>query len=239
MITFQNRQISEEEIVTTLKYNFQLKDICHQIIYQDKIQKLASELELIVTPEEIQIEADRRRYRQRLIHIQDTLNWLNDALMSPEDWEKSIYCYLLTKKLAEKLFKNQVEQYFQENIREFEQIVLYQIVVPYELLAQEIFYQIEEAEMSFYEAAHLYDISENRRRTCGYEGIVYRRNLHPDLAKVAFSGKVGEVIAPICLQQTSHILLVEDFIPAELTTARYEEILNHLLQNWLNSDSRG
>lgn len=237
MITFQNHEISEEEIVKALKYNFQLKDICNQIIYQDKIQQIASKLDIIITPQEIQIEADQRRYRQRLIHIQDTLDWLNNALMSPEDWETSIHCYLLTKKLAEKLFKNQVEQYFQNNIREFEQIVLYQIVVPYELLAQEIFYQIEEAEMSFYEAAHLYDIDENRRRTCGYEGIVYRRNLHPDLANVAFSAKVGEVMTPICLQQTSHILLVEDFIPAELTTARYEEILNHLLQSWLESDS--
>lgn len=235
MIYFQGQAIEELEIINALKYKTQLKDICQSIIYQRKIQRIAREQNIEVQPEEIQIEADKQRYVKKLIHIQETLAWLDDALMTQQDWEASLYYELLTQKLAEKLFKNQVAEYFQEHRVNYEQIVLYQIVVPYELLAQEIFYQIAEAEMSFYEAAHLYDIDEKRRRTCGYEGIVFRHNLHPDLAKLAFSGKVGEVFAPIHLQKNSHILLVEEFMTAELTPTRYEEILNYLLQTWLRS----
>ena len=75
--------------------------------------------------------------------------------------------------------------------------MLYQIIVNDEKLAQEIFYQLEEQEISFYEAAHIYNIDEKRREQCGFEGKLDRWNLNPEIAAIIFSARLGEIIKPL------------------------------------------
>jgi len=72
--------------------------------------------------------------------------------------------------------------------------LLYQIVVPFERVAQQLFYQIEEQEISFYEAAHLYDIDEKRRHQCGFERKLYRRSLNPNIATILSRARLKEVL---------------------------------------------
>ncbi|MCZ0901689.1 peptidylprolyl isomerase, partial [Microcoleus sp. HI-ES] len=110
------------------------------------------------------------------------------------------------------------------------------IVVANPQLAQELFYQIQEGEISFFDAAHLYDIDENRRHICGCEGKVYRWGLKPDIAVAVFSAKPGEVIRPIETELGYHLFLVEKFLPAELTPERYQEILHNLFNEWLANE---
>jgi len=137
---------------------------------------------------------------------------------------------LLAQKLAEYLFSKEAEKFFAQNRLDFDQILLYQIIVPYEKLAQELFYQVEEKEISFYEAAHLYDIDEKRRHQCGCEGKLYCWNLKPDIAAVVFSAQLGTVIGPVKTAQGHHLLVVEEFIPAELTSERHQEIIDRMFK---------
>ena len=104
---------------------------------------------------------------------------------------------LIAKKLAESLFAKEAEKFFAQNKLNFDQIALYQMILPDERLAQELFYQIEEREISFYEAAHLYEIDERRRHQCGYEGKLYRWSFKPDISAIIFSAKRKEVFGPI------------------------------------------
>jgi parvulin-like peptidyl-prolyl isomerase len=229
-------KIQPEEIITMLKKGIQLKEVCQQILSQQIIDKAAQERAIILTTQEIQAEADSLRYTNHLVKASDTLAWLTDQLITAEDWEAGIRDRLLAQKLAEFLFAKEVEKYFVENKLDFEQVLLYRIVVPYEQLAQEIFYQIEEGEMSFYEAAHLYDMEERRRRECGYEGKLYRWNFKPDLVVIIFKARVGEILGPLRIDDASNLFMVEEFIPAELTPQRYQEILNTMFKQWLNSE---
>jgi parvulin-like peptidyl-prolyl isomerase len=157
-------------------------------------------------------------------------------MISVEDWEAGICDRILAKKLAECLFAKEVEKVFAQNRLNFDQILLYQIVLSDGKLAQELFYQIEDGEISFYEAAHLYDVDERRRQQCGYEGKLFRWNLKPELAAVVFSTKAGEVISPLKTEQGHHLLMVEAFIPAQLTPQRYQDILDRLFKEWLVSE---
>ncbi|MEA5512272.1 peptidylprolyl isomerase [Crocosphaera sp. UHCC 0190] len=225
-----------EEIVNCLKDNLQLKKIYQDILYQKIIRQKSAEMNLIVTSEEIQIEADKIRREKQLEKAADTLAWLNEQMITADEWESGIRDNLLRQKLAKTLFAQDVDNFFNQNKLNFEQVLLYQIVVPYEKLALEIFYQIEEEEMSFYQAAHLYDIDEKRRYQCGYEGKLYRFNIKPDLASVIFSAKTKEVILPVKTNQEYHILMVEEFIPAELTSEVYDEIINNMFDEWLASE---
>lgn len=235
-ISISGTSIELEQLLSFLKKNFQLKEVCQKILHQKIIQQAAQERGITVTPEEIQAEAEQQRRERRLEKAADTLAWLADQLVNPEDWEAGIRDKLLSKKLAEHLFANDVQKIFVQNKLNFDQILLYQIIVEDEKLAQELFFQLEEREISFYEAAHLYDIDEKRRQQCGCEGKIYRWSLKADIAAVVFGAKLGEVIGPVKTPLGHHLLMVEEFIPAELTPERYQEILDQMFSEWLDSE---
>ncbi|WP_414755010.1 peptidylprolyl isomerase [Anabaena sp. CCY 9910] len=225
--------IAPEEIVNFLKKNMQLKEVYQKILFQRLILQVAEAKGITVTTEEIESEANRQRREKRLEKAADTLAWLTDQLASPEDWEMGIRDRLLSQKLANFLFADKVEAFFIQNQLEFEQVSLYQIIVNSEKLAQEIYYQIEDEEISFYEAAYLYDVDAVRRQRCGYEGKVYRFSLPVNVATVIFRTSPKQLISPLQTDQGYHLFMVEEFIPAELTGERYQEILNNMFNQWL------
>lgn len=228
--------VETDELVDFFKKNVQLKEVYEKVLHQKIINQSAQEKGIIVTPEEIQVEADQMRFERRLEKASDTLAWLTDQMMTPDDWEAGIRDRLLYKKLANLLFSKEVEKFFAQNRLDFDQVLLYQIIVSDEKLAQELFYQLEEQEISFYEVAHIYNIDEKRREQCGFEGKLDRWNLNPEIAAVVFAASLGEVIKPIKIDQRYHIFMVEKFIPSELTPERYQNILDGLFKEWLASE---
>lgn len=236
MINFSSQTIEEKEIIDFLKRETLFKEICQKILHRRIIAPVAQEKNITVTPEEIQTEADSIRYGQRLEKASDTLNWLKEQMITSEDWEAGIRDRLLAKKLSEHLFAAEVDKHFAQHRADFEQFILYQIILPYEQLAWEVYYQLEEEEISFYEAAHLYDIDERRRLQCGYQGKVNYRSLKADIAPVVFGAAIGEIVGPLSTEQGYHLFMIEAVIPPELTPKRREEILNQLFQDWLEGE---
>jgi hypothetical protein len=233
MIQVSSQKIEAEEIIAFLKKRVQLKDICRKILYQKVIDHAIETHQLEISAEEIQAQGDQIRRQRHLEKAEDTFAWLAEELITPEDWEAGIYDDLAAHKLAEHLFSKAVKDFFDQNQHQFEQIVLYEIIIPYEKLAWEIFYQIEEEEMSFYQAGHLYDIDPDRRIRCGYVGKVHRYDLKPNIAALVFQAIPGTVMTPFHSEQGYHIFLVEEFIPAELTNEIYQTLLNKMFQDWL------
>ncbi|BAY39066.1 hypothetical protein NIES2111_34160 [Nostoc sp. NIES-2111] len=225
--------IAPEEIVNFLKKEMNLKEVYQKILFQRVIWQVAEARGITVTTEEIEAEANRQRREKHLEKAADTLAWLADQLVSPEDWELGIRDRLLSQKLANLLFAEKVEAFFFQNQLEFEQVSLYQIIVDSQKLVQEIYYQIEDEEISFYEAAHLYDIDISRRQKCGYEGKLYRFDLPTNIAAVIFRSSPKQLIGPIQTNQGYHLFMVDNFFSAELTSERYQEILNNMFQQWL------
>ncbi|HBE17321.1 MAG TPA: peptidylprolyl isomerase [Cyanobacteria bacterium UBA11149] len=225
-----------EQIIGFLKRNSQLKEVHLRILSQTIINKAARERGLIVAPEEIQAEANRQRYEKRLEKASDTLAWLNEQMMAPEDWEAGICDRILSNKLADFLFGKEVEKFFAQNRINFDEAIVYQIIVSNDKLAQELFYEIAEQEISFYDAARLYDIDEKRRHQCGFEGRLSRWHLKPDIAAAVFGAQPGEVIGPIKTGLGYHLFMVEKFVRAELTPQRYQEIRDRMFQEWLDSE---
>jgi parvulin-like peptidyl-prolyl isomerase len=227
---------SPNEVVDLLKEQLKLRDLYQAIWRQQIIEATAEEKGITVSPEEVQAESDQHRQDNQLQKAEDTLKWLAEHQVTVDDWEVGIRNRLLRRKLAHHLFASEVEKYFAQNRLNYEQLLLYRIVVDSHPLAQELCYQIEERELSFYEAANLYDINEARRYRCGFEGKVYRKNLHPMVAAEALSAPVGEVVGPIEIEEKYHLFLIQEFIPAQLTEARSQEIIFQLFDEWLTTE---
>lgn len=236
MSVLSKTTIEPDEIASFLRKDLKMKEVCQSVLHQKVINQAAQERGITVIDKEIQAEAEQQRREKRLEKATDTLAWLEDQLISPDDWEAGIRDRLLAKKLAESLFAKEVEKFFIQNRLDYEQILLYQIVVSYDKLAQELFYQIEEQEISFYEAAHLYDTDERRRKQCGYEEKLYRWRLKPDIAAVVFNAQPGELIGPLQTEQGYHLFKVEEFIPAELTSELRQDIIDRMFKEWLESE---
>jgi len=225
--------LEPEEIIKSLKKEIRFKEVYQKILFNRIIWQAAGARGITITKEEIEAEAENQGREQRLKKVEDTLEWLADQLITPDDWEMGICDRLLSHKLAQALFADEVEHFFSQNQSEFEQVILYQIIVESQALAQEVYFQIEDEEISFYEAAHVYDIDIQRRRRCGYEGAVYRFHLQPDIATLVFKTSPQQVIGPYKSEQGYHIFLVEEFIPAELNSANYQKIISKMFQSWL------
>jgi parvulin-like peptidyl-prolyl isomerase len=231
-----NLSIEAAEIINFLKQDVRLKEICHDILCQQIIQHAAQERQIEVTAAEIQAEADQQR---RLLHLESaaaTLTWLRDQLIAPENWEVGIHRRLLKQKLAQTLFEPETAKYFAEHRLDFEQVSLYKLTVPYQQLSQELLYQIEENEISFYEAAHLYDVDQRCRLQCGYQGCFYRWHLKPELAALIFGAQPGAVLGPQPGERGFDLWMVENFITADLTPEIRNQITEQLFQEWLNSE---
>ncbi len=236
MINLSRASIEPNDVLALLKRDIQFKEVSQRILHKKLIEKVARERGVTVTAEEIEAEANRQRCEKRLQRASDTLAWLADQMMTADDWEAGIRARLLAKKLADYLFAKEVEKFFAQNKLDFEQVLLYQILLRDERLARELYYQIENQEISFYQAARLYDIDERRRLQCGYEGKLCRWAVKPAIAAAVFTAPLGEPIGPLRTEQGYHLLMVEEFIPAQLTPERYQEILNRMFNQWLESE---
>lgn len=236
MIQISGASIGMDAIIEHLKKNIQLKEVCQKILHQQVITEAALGRGLTITEDEIQAEAERQRREKSLEKASDTLAWLKDEFITPDDWEAGIRDRLLSQKLAEVLFTEQAKKLFSENRLDFEKVSLYKLVVNDPKLAQELLYQIQEQEITFYEAAHLYDLNPQRRNQCGYEGCLCRWQIDPDISVAVFGAQPGEVVGPLPIPEGYALFMVEALIKPELTPQIQQEIINDLFDEWLTNE---
>lgn len=228
--------IFADQIVAFTKQEMLYSGILKRIAHQEIIEQICDEHKIEIALEEIQARADEIRRAKRLEKASQTIAWLEGNMITEDEWEASIKASLLREKLADHLFNKEAEKYFAEHRSNYELVSLYHIVVPYRQLAQEILYQVEEEETSFFQAAHLYDVEERRRNYCGYEGKLCRWDLKPEVAAMVFGSPVGCPVGSIEIEDLFHLFLVEEFIEAELTPSRKQKIIEKLFQEWLERE---
>lgn len=229
-----NIGISPQEVMGFLRRDLRLKSTYRDILSQRIIDQIAQEAGQVVEDAEVQQELDALVYDYQLDRPAQLIPWAADRLATLDDIRQRIAEKLLSQKVARHLFLPQVQEQFNAHHRDFETISVYKILVPYESLAREIFYQIEEEEISFFEAAHIYDIDESRRLRCGFEGRMQRWQLPLDLADLLRNVAVGEVVGPSPADRGySMLLLVDELIEPERTPETLDYMIEHLFQDWL------
>jgi parvulin-like peptidyl-prolyl isomerase len=229
-------QVSPEDIVAFLKQELQYKQIVQGVLYQRVIQATSVDRAIQISPQEIQVMGDQFRMAHALEKVSETIAWLQAQDITVEDWERGIHHRLLAQQLAEDLFASEAERRFAEQRLDYDRVVLYHLEVPYEPLVHELFYQIDEDELSFYEAAHLYDSNPDRRQRCGFEGIVGRWEMPPQFATQIFGAPVQQVTEPLPDKDGYHLFWVEEVISGQLTEEIRQNIIQNAFQTWLESE---
>ena len=173
------------------------------------------------------------RFVNKLHSAQETFAWLEKSCLSIDDFEEAVYISVVAQKLVAHLFADKVEPYFYENQLNYAGVVMYEVVLDDQDLGMELFYAIEEGETSFYDVAHEYIEDIELRRQGGYRGVLYRKDLKPEISAAVFAAKPPQMIKPIVTSKGVHLILVEEIISAELDNKLRSQIFAELFDEWV------
>lgn len=228
--------MNSERLINYLKERLQYRKLVDAETQVQILRQAATDYGIQVPEDDVQEEGDRQRRELRLERADQTLAWLASEEITPDQWERGITDLLLRRVVAEHLFGKDVEQIFIENRLNYNGRSLYRLEVADKALAQELFYQIEDGEISFFEAAHAYDESEVRRDRCGFEGIVHRFDLPNEQAEAVFDAVPHQVLVPMETETGYCLLWVGRIVPATLTPTVRTTILEEMLTQWLAAE---
>ncbi len=233
-IMHQVKLVLKEDILHQVKLELKIPELISGIVAHKIITSAAEKAGIKVETEELQQGADRIRLTNQLDSIDKTTAWLEKHGLSLDDFEENIYINSISNKLAQHLFADKVEAYFFEHQLDYTGAIIYEVVLDDEDLALELFYGIQEGEMSFYDVAHQYIQEPELRRTGGYRGIVRRQDLKSSISAAVFAAKPPEIIEPITTNSQVHLILVEEIIQPQLDDKLHSQILSDLFSVWLN-----
>jgi parvulin-like peptidyl-prolyl isomerase len=175
-------EISQSELFHQLKISGKIPEMIHGILQQRVLEQAAKELRIDLSDEELQEGADRFRIANKLESTNATERWLKERMLSMDDFEQLVTTNLLTYKVADRLFSEQVAPYFHQNILNYAAAVIYEVVLSDRTLAFELFYAIQEGDMSFADVAKRYGQDPEIQRKCGYLGSVPRQKMLPEVS---------------------------------------------------------
>lgn len=225
--------ISHEDILHQVKLSCQIPEIVEQIVTRKIVADAAAEAGIKVETEELQKAADSLRLMSQLNSAEETKVWLQKNGLSLDDFEELIYNNVISGKLAQHLFADKVEPFFVEHQLDYAGVVLYEVVLDDEDLAMELFYAIQEDEMSFYEVAHEYIQDTELRRKGGYRGMMQRSELKPEISAAVFAATPPQVLKPVLTSKGVHLILVEEIVQPQLNDKLHHQILSDLFAEWL------
>ena len=228
-----NMNITNEDILKQLKLSRRFSKIKQEIITQKIITQKAEEEKIIIRDRELQSAADNYRLKNNLLTAADTMEWLEENNLDLDNFETIIYQKLLANKLAKHLFEEQVEDYFYKHQIDYQQTIIYEIVLDDFDLAMELFFGIQEREFSFWELARQYIQDRELRCRGGYQGILQRTELKPEISAAVFAAKAPQILKPINIGKFTHLIFVEEIIQPELNENLREEIIQQLYKQWL------
>ena len=229
----RNISVSREEIFHQVKLSGQIPNLIEGVVTRKIIESAAAEADIKVEVEELQEAADIFRLAGQLHSTDDTWSWLKKNLLSLDDFEELIQINVLSQKLAEHLFEEQVESFFYENQLDYAGVVMYEVVLEDGDLAMELFYALSEGEVSFHEIARQYIQDLSLRRAGGYRGIMRRKDLRPEISSTVFAATPPQILKPIVTSKGKHLIWVEEIIQPQLDEELRDQILSYLFSEWL------
>ena len=226
-------KISNEDIIYHLKISCQIPSLLEAIATRKVITETSEKVGITVETSELQQSADSLRLANRLIKAEETWEWLQKHYLSLDNFEEIAHLNLLSTKLAHHLFAEKVEPFFYAHQLNYSAAVTYEVILDDEDLALEIFYALQEGEISFQEIARQYIQNPEIRRAGGYQGIRKRSDFRPEVASAVFAANPPEMIKPVITPKGVHIIIVEEIIAPQLNEQIRVGILGDLFTNWL------
>ena len=225
--------ITKEDIFHQVQLSCQIPELVEKIVERKIIISAAEEAGIEITKEELQKASDQMRVLSKLRNAEDTWAWLEKHGLSLDDFEEIVYFTLVSQKLTNHLFADKVEPYFYEHQLDYAGAVIYEMVLDDEDEAIELYYEIQEGEISFFDAAQQHIEDTELRRRGGYQGKVNRADMKPEVSAAVFAATSPQLLKPIITANGIYLVLVEEIIEPELDKKLRNKIMSDLYSEWI------
>jgi parvulin-like peptidyl-prolyl isomerase len=228
-----NAKISDRDLIYEAKLKGKIPELMQGVARRKTIECHIRRAGIDPTVEDLQAAADRFRLVHQLESTEATKKWLDERFLSLDDFEDMITQNLLSQRLAEHLFGDRVEELFYQNLLDYSAATIYEVILEDYDLAMEIYYSLQEGDLSFTDVAHQYIAAPELRRRGGYVGKVVRKQLRPELAAAIFAIEQPQLLEPIVTAVGIHLIQVEEVIKPQLDEPLHQQILTELFDRWL------
>lgn len=226
-------EISDRDLIYEAKIAGKIPELIQGILRRKVIARQVQEAGINPTIAELQAAADKFRIVNQLESAEATQKWLQDRFLSVDDFEDMVTQNLISNKLAQHLFGDRVEQIFAQNLLDYSGAIIYEVILEDRNLAMEIFYSLQEGDLSFADVAHQYISVPELRRRGGYIGRVGRKQLRAEISAAVFAAKPPQLIEPIVTAVGVHLIQVEEIIEPQLDDRLHQQILTEMFDRWL------
>jgi parvulin-like peptidyl-prolyl isomerase len=233
MLTANTRQLSSQDLIDEAKLTGKLPALFHGILRRQTISQEAARIGITSTAAELQVAADKFRTANQLETAEATWKWLQANFLTVDDFEHLVAHGLITEKLAQQLFGDRVEHFFHQNLLDYSGAAIYEVILEDRELAMEIFYSLQEGDLSFADVAYQYIQDPELKRRGGYIGIVGRKQLRPEISAAVFAAKPPQPIKPVVTAIGIHLIQVEEIVHPQLDDNIRQRILMDLFDRWL------
>lgn len=231
--TNTNIEINDRDLIYEARVAGKIPELARGIIRRQIIRAQIAEAGIEPSTAELQQAADRFRLVNQLESAEATNKWLQDHHLSVDDFEEIVTHDLLSAKLAHHLFANRVEQFFHQNLLDYSAANFYEVILEDRDLAMELFYSIQEGDLSFADVAQQYISDPEFSRRGGYVGTVGRKQLRPEISAAIFAASPPQLIKPIITAVGVHLIQVAEIIEPKLNEQLHHQILTELFERWL------
>ncbi len=228
---------TDEAILAYLSRSYKIAEIAADSEREALILAVCEQLGITITDDELQAAGNVFRLEHKLLGASETLAWLAQQRITVENWFQGIRGSLLTQKLKEYLFSEEVDSHYMNNRDDYRRIALSQILVRDLTEALKIAQALRVENASFCALALSHSKEKQSKENGGFAGIRFLAELLPEIAKVVVEAKEGDLIGPIQTKLGYHILRIEKWFPAELHQVR-QQVLESLFQIWLQAGSK-
>lgn len=226
--------ITQTDIVEQIKLSLFFPLVLREALVRKTIQHTSAEMNITAEPEALQGAADTLRRSIGLLKESDTYSWFQNQQLSVDDFEEMVRIKLLADRLAIHLYADQVESFFEEHQQEYTQAIAYEVLLDDRELAMDLFYALQENEVSFAEVAREHHPDLELKRKGGYVGKLSRSDRPSELTDAIFAANPPDFLKPIVTAKGVYLIFVEEIIHPELTDSLRQRILTQLFDNWLN-----
>lgn len=229
--------ISPNEVIHQVKLSCLVPSVIEGILTRKVISRIAQEQGIEADPAELQQSADGVRLFNNLQSAHETWLWLQKHSLSLDEFEELVRLTVISSKLATHLFADKIQPFFIEHQLDYAQVVMYEVVLEDEDLVLELFYAIQAGETTFHEVARQYIQDNELRRMGGYRGMLYRKDLKPEVSAAVFAATPPQILKPVMTSKGAHLILIEEIIKPELNEALRYKILSELFTDWLKKET--
>jgi parvulin-like peptidyl-prolyl isomerase len=223
---WQHWQVSNARLEELLRRTESMRPLLRRSLEEEITQ-------LVTLPAERQAELHTQfRDQQQLADDAAEQAWLEQRGWNADDLALHLARPEALNRFAEQRFGPGIEETFLQRKNQLDTVVYSLLRVQDRGLAQELWIQLSEGEISFPEAASRHSDGPEAH-TKGVIGPVGLGQLQPDLAERLRSLRQGELREPVAAGPWWVLIRLEQLTPAKLDDAMRQRLLQEQLHHWL------